>query len=59
MLPKSAKLLSDPNAVVVRVTMPRVARVEHEEEAEETIITEQAEPEIIGAKGGAKEEGAE
>ncbi len=58
LLPKSAKLLSDPNAVVVRVTMPRVARAEAEEEAEETIITEQAEPEIIGAKGS-KEEGAE
>lgn len=59
LLPKSAKLLSDPNTVVVRVMMPRVVRPELEEEGEETIITEQAEPEIIGAKGGAKEEGAE
>ncbi len=57
LFPPSARLLSDPNAVVVRVMIPRVARPEVEEE-EETIITEQAEPEIIGAKGG-KEEGAE
>lgn len=58
LFPQSARLLSDPNAVVVRVMVPRVARVEEEEE-EEAIITELEEPELIGAKGGKEQEEAE
>jgi large subunit ribosomal protein L25 len=61
LLPKSARLLDDPNRVVVTIEAPRGAKVEGEgEEGEEAgpslVITEQAEPEVI-RKGKAEETG--
>lgn len=52
LLPKSARLLDDPNRVVVTIEPPRGAKLEGEgEEGEEggpsLVITEQAEPEVI------------
>jgi len=59
-LPESATLLDDVNRVVVVVHAPRKVEelVEEEEIAEEMVIEEAAEPEVIGkGKGEEKEEG--
>ncbi len=56
LMPKSARVLEDPGRVVVTIAAPRAAAVEEEEAAEggeapELVITERAEPEVIGGKG--------
>jgi large subunit ribosomal protein L25 len=55
LMPKSARVLEDPGRVVVTIGAPRAAAVEEEEEAAEVapelVITERAEPEVIGGKG--------
>ena len=62
-LPENARFLEDEHRVVVVVETPRVVEelVEaEEEEAEEKVISESAEPEVIGrGKGEAEEEGTE
>lgn len=59
-LPPSARILDDEKRVVVVVEAPRAVALEEEavkvEEAEETVIAETAEPEVI-RKGRAEEEG--
>jgi len=59
-LPPSAKILDDENRVVVVVEAPRALALEEaaaeEVEAEETVIAETAEPEVI-RKGKGEEEG--
>ncbi len=56
LMPKSARVREDPGRVVVTIAAPRAAAVEEEEAAEggeapELVITERAEPEVIGGKG--------
>ena len=57
-LPESAHLLEDQERVVVVIHAPRLIEevVEEEELAEEAVISEAAEPEVIG-KGKAEDEG--
>ena len=55
LLPASGRFLEDPQRIVVSIETPRGAKEAKEEEEGELIISEQAEPELIG-KG--KEEGA-
>ncbi len=60
LMPKSARVLDDPGRVIVTIAAPRGAGAEAEEEeaaeAAELLVTEQAEPEVIGAKGKEAEE---
>lgn len=59
-LPENAKFLDDENRVVVVIEIPRVVEEEVEEEvlADEAVISESAEPEVIGkGKGEDAEEG--
>lgn len=59
-LPPSAKLLDDENRVVVTIEAPRIVEeevVEVEEEGEEAVISETAEPELI-RKGKEEEDSA-
>ena len=58
-LPENAKFLEDEGRVVVVVETPRIVEeeVEEEEVEEEMVISEAAEPEVIGK--GKDEEGAE
>jgi len=59
-LPESGKFLDDGQRVVVNISVPRGADVdEEEEELEEGVITEAAEPELIGGKGKDEEEESE
>ena len=55
LMPKSARVLEDPSRVVATIAAPRAATAEEEEEAAEgapeLVITERAEPEVIGGKG--------
>jgi large subunit ribosomal protein L25 len=58
-LPESGKFLEDENRVVVLVEVPKLVEEEEEEElAEDLVIEEGAEPEVIG-KGKDDEESAE
>ena len=61
LLPESAKFLDDLQRVVVTVRAPRVVEEEEEEEEEleDGVITETAEPELIGGKGKDEEEESE
>jgi large subunit ribosomal protein L25 len=55
-IPESAKFLEDPSRVVVVVETPRLVEEEaEEEEAEELVVEEGAEPEVIG-RGAEQEE---
>jgi hypothetical protein len=59
-LPENAKFLDDENRVVCVVEVPRIVEEEVEEGAleDEAVISEAAEPEIIGkGKGEGAEEG--
>jgi len=61
-LPENAKFLDDENRVVVVIEIPRVVEEEVEEEVleDEAVISEAAEPEVIGkGKGEDGEEGEE
>jgi len=61
-LPENAKFLDDENRVVVVVEVPRVVEEEVEEAAleEEAVISEAAEPEVIGkGKGEGADEGSD
>ena len=59
-LPESAKFIEDPHRVVVVIETPRLVLEEEEEEleAEEMVVEEGAEPEVIG-RGKDEEEAAE
>jgi large subunit ribosomal protein L25 len=56
LLPESGKFLEDAQRIVATVEMPRAAK-EAEEEEEELVISEQAEPEVIGKEGEEEAEG--
>jgi large subunit ribosomal protein L25 len=60
-LPENAKFLDDENRVVVVIEIPRVVEevVEEEELEEEAVISEAAEPEVIGKGKGEDEEESE
>lgn len=60
LLPSSGRFIEDPNRMVVSIDIPRGAKEKTAEELaaeEELMITEQAEPEVIGRGKGEEEEG--